>query len=66
MTTVFNQWKKKEQRQLLRNNMTKAEWALWHLLKGKQRLGYKFRRQFSVGPFILDFYCPEAMSEQVF
>jgi very-short-patch-repair endonuclease len=22
--------------------------------------GYKFRRQYSVGAFILDFYCPEA------
>ena len=27
-------------------------------LKNKQ-LGKKFRRQHSVGPFILDFYCPE-------
>jgi very-short-patch-repair endonuclease len=28
-------------------------------LRGKQLLGRKFRRQFSVGPYCLDFYCPE-------
>ncbi len=30
----------------------------WSRLKGRQLLGYKFRRQFSVGSYILDFYCP--------
>jgi len=27
--------------------------------QGKQLLGLKFRRQYSVGPYIVDFYCPE-------
>ena len=29
------------------------------LLKARQMDGVKFRRQFSVGPYILDFYAPE-------
>jgi very-short-patch-repair endonuclease len=44
-------------RKELRNNLTPAEAKLWTLLKGKQ-LGRKFRRQFSVANYILDFYCP--------
>ena len=43
----------------LRNNSTSAESTLWNLLKGKQIMGMKFRRQHSVGPYILDFYCPQ-------
>ena len=38
--------------------MTSAEVVLWQMLKGKQVEGLKFRRQFGVGPFIIDFYCP--------
>ena len=48
----------KEKRKLLRKNLTPAEAALWRILKAKQLNGVKFRRQFSVGPYILDFYCP--------
>ena len=43
----------------LRSNSTSAESTLWNLLKGKQVMGMKFRRQHSVGPYILDFYCPQ-------
>ncbi|MFK7758245.1 MAG: endonuclease domain-containing protein [Flavobacteriales bacterium] len=43
----------------LRNNGTSAEGAMWSLLKKKQVLGIKFRRQHSVANYILDFYCPE-------
>ena len=46
-----------ERRKILRNNCTVAESLLWEKLKGS-RLGVKFRRQHSVGPYILDFYCP--------
>jgi very-short-patch-repair endonuclease len=41
--------------------MTRAEIVLWYSLKGKQLLGYKFRRQHGVDRYILDFYCPELM-----
>ena len=47
----------KEQRKVLRNESTPAEIALWQMLKGKST-GYKFRRQHSVGNYILDFYSP--------
>lgn len=43
-------------RRSLRNNATKPEQVLWKQLKWKQ-LEVKFRRQHSVGRYILDFYC---------
>ena len=46
-------------RQELRTKGTSAEAALWLSLKGRQIEGMRWRRQFSVGPFILDFYCPQ-------
>ena len=46
-------------RQCLRNNATAPEATLWRALKGKQIDGLKFRRQFGLGPYVLDFYCPE-------
>ncbi|MDW7694285.1 endonuclease domain-containing protein [Flammeovirgaceae bacterium SG7u.111] len=45
-------------RKQLRNNSTKAEVHLWRFLKGKQLEGRKFRRQFSIENYIIDFYCP--------
>ena len=39
--------------------MTPAESYLWSFLQRRQLRGRKFRRQHSVGPYILDFYCPE-------
>ena len=59
MTQYFNRASEKENRRLLRNNMPKAEAAIWSMLRSKQLLGYKFRRQYSVGRYIVDFYCPE-------
>lgn len=38
--------------------MTDAERILWPHLKNK-KLGYRFRRQHGLGPYIVDFYCPE-------
>jgi very-short-patch-repair endonuclease len=45
-------------RKELRNNLTSAEATLWRELQRKQLEGRKFRRQHSVGSYILDFYCP--------
>ena len=39
--------------------MTVAERAAWALLRNCRVLGYKFRRQYSISGFHLDFYCPE-------
>lgn len=48
----------KERRKELRNNQTESEKLLWLKLKNSQ-LGFKFTRQYSAGPYILDFYCPK-------
>lgn len=43
----------------LRRNQTEAEKQLWQRLRGRQLLGFKFRRQSPVGGFIADFLCEE-------
>jgi len=48
----------KQRRQELRRNQTEAEKVLWAHLRNKQFNGMKFFRQYSIGPYILDFYCP--------
>ncbi|HLT47587.1 MAG TPA: endonuclease domain-containing protein [Rubricoccaceae bacterium] len=45
-------------RRHLRTHGTPAEAALWTLLRNRQLHGRRFRRQHSVGPYVLDFYCP--------
>jgi very-short-patch-repair endonuclease len=42
----------------LRRHMTLPEVLLWRLLKNRGA-GFRFRRQHPLGPYILDFYCPE-------
>ena len=59
MTLYYNQATEKTRRASFRKNLTKSELILWSKLKSRQMMGYKFRRQFSVDRFILDFYCPE-------
>ena len=49
----------KERRRDLRNGSTSAEASLWKVLKGSQLEGLKFRRQHSIGNYIVDFYCPK-------
>jgi very-short-patch-repair endonuclease len=55
---LHNKSELKEYRKNLRNNLTPAEALLWKALKGKQLEGRKFRRQHSIGNYIIDFYCP--------
>ena len=45
-------------RQSLRFSQTDAERFLWSHLRGSQIHGLRFLRQYSVGTYILDFYCP--------
>ena len=59
MTKIYNRNNQKQQRKDLRNNMTPAEIILWSKLKNRQMMGYKFRRQYGVGRYIIDFYCPK-------
>ena len=43
----------------LRKKQTDAEKKLWGILRNRQIDKVKFRRQFPVGSYILDFYCPK-------
>ncbi len=44
----------------LRASATEAERKLWSRLRSKQLDGFQFRRQYSIGPFFVDFICLEA------
>jgi very-short-patch-repair endonuclease len=57
MTIIYNRPYLIDLRRALRKNHTKAERILWARLRKKQFHNLNFRRQFSVGPYILDFYC---------
>ena len=56
MTIVYNILKLKDRR-VVRNNQTPQEILLWSRLR-REQLGFKFRRQHSIGGYITDFYCP--------
>ena len=56
----YNAPKMKILRKNLQNNGTPAEATLWKALKCRQIDGFRWRRQYSVGAYILDFYCVEA------
>ena len=43
----------------LRQQQTDAEQQLWTMLRSRQLLGLKFRRQVPIGSYIVDFYCFE-------
>ena len=43
----------------LRRVLTLSERRLWSWLRNRTFEGFKFRRQFPVDRFVLDFYCPE-------
>jgi very-short-patch-repair endonuclease len=55
---LFNLKNNKERRRYLRRKMTDAEVILWKELRNK-KIGYKFRRQYGIGSYIIDFYCPQ-------
>ena len=43
----------------LRSDMTGPETRLWSRQRARQLQGLKFRRQHGIGPYIVDFHCPE-------
>lgn len=58
MRTVHNLEDSKARRKALRKVATPQEVILWSRLKNSQ-LGCKFRRQHSIGRYIVDFCCPQ-------
>ncbi|GEM_PF-381114 len=57
-TSVYNDQIFLKRRQELRKNTTPTETILWSYLRKRQIYNLRFFRQYSVGPYILDFYCP--------
>ncbi|HEY0112775.1 MAG TPA: endonuclease domain-containing protein [Allosphingosinicella sp.] len=43
----------------LRQDSTDAEQRLWHELRGRRLEGHKFKRQWTLGPYVVDFCCWE-------
>jgi very-short-patch-repair endonuclease len=46
-----------EQARQLRREATPAERRLWAMLRNRQLGGYKFTRQYPIGPYFADFAC---------
>jgi very-short-patch-repair endonuclease len=44
----------------LRRDQTDAERKLWHLISNRQLGGFKFRRQYPIDRYFVDFACREA------
>ena len=49
----------KSRPQQLRTNATEAEQRIWYFLRNRQFEQFKFRRQHSIGVYIVDFVCLE-------
>ena len=58
MGIYFNPPKTKEFRLKLRKESSVPERILWKYIRDK-KIGYKFRRQHGIGPYVVDFYCPQ-------
>jgi len=58
MEKLYNDKSLQPLRRKLRTGSTDAERYLWQRLKNKQILSLRFLRQYGVGNYILDFYCP--------
>ena len=59
VTKLYDKSIEKEKRRKLRRNPTNAEELVWRFLRNRQLMSLKFRRQYSVNKYVLDFYCSE-------
>lgn len=48
-----------EKRRELRKKETKFESILWNKLRNRKFMNLKFRRQYGIGEYVVDFYCPK-------
>ena len=55
---VYNHKEYKTIRRNLRKQEVGAEKILWSRLRNKQQ-EFRFRRQYGIGKYIIDFYCPK-------
>ena len=56
MPFIFNDPEQKNLRQQLRKQPTKPEQLFWGRIRNKQCAGVRFRRQVSIGKFVVDFF----------
>ena len=56
---LFNKKETRPKRKVLRKTETEAEKRIWAKLRDRQACGYKFFRQYGIGAYIADFYCPQ-------
>jgi very-short-patch-repair endonuclease len=59
MTELYNKSSERDKRRTLRKDMPRAEVLIWERLRDRQVEGCKFRRQYSIDVFVVDFYAPE-------
>jgi len=57
MRKFYNKKSTELKRRKLRFDMTDSERLLWNELRNRQFMDLKFRRQFGIGEYIVDFYC---------
>jgi very-short-patch-repair endonuclease len=55
---LYNKLQTKDLRRQLRKDLTKEERKIWNVVRNRKILELKFFRQYSIGKYILDFYCP--------
>ncbi|OGY32320.1 MAG: hypothetical protein A3C02_04230 [Candidatus Andersenbacteria bacterium RIFCSPHIGHO2_02_FULL_45_11] len=60
MPYVYTRKDIQEIRSTLRKRMTVPELVFWTAVRDRKLKGYKFRRQYSVGRYVVDFYCSQA------
>lgn len=58
MSKHYNKTELKEKRRILRRDQTFCEKSIWFYLKDRKLLGIKFRRQYSIDQYIIDFFAP--------
>lgn len=59
MPKHFNRPTEKSKRRQLRRDQTPAEELVWRFLRNRRTKNFKFRRQYSIDKFVIDFYSPE-------
>lgn len=58
MSKHYNKTEIKEKRRVLRRDQTFCEKRIWFYLKDRRLLGIKFKRQYSIDQYIIDFFAP--------
>ena len=59
MTKHYNKSSQTGKRRKLRQTQTYVEKIVWLQLRNRNLKGYKFKRQYSIDYYVIDFYCPE-------